>query len=110
MLLLVPISNNWQSYFVKSCRLQTIDINVIFSDTNPQLDMNRGLCIRRTLWEDTAQKCHGVMKNYNCNLALADLNEVFQKRCLFINKFSVNVDGTVISCLHYHLTHQIKNG
>ena len=78
-------------------------------DTNHQKDMNRGLCIRRTLWEDTVKKCHGVMKNYNCNLALADLPEVFEKRCLFINKFSINVDGTVISCLHHHLTNIEKS-
>ena len=74
------------------------------SDTNSQLDMNRGLCIRRTLWEDTVKNCHGVMKNYNCNLAFADLPEVLERRCLFLNKFSVEVDGSIIACLHYHLT------
>jgi hypothetical protein len=66
--------------------------------------MNNGLCVRRTLWEDTVRHCHGAMKRYNCNLAMADLPEALEKRCLFLNKFGVDIDGTVITCLHQHLT------
>ena len=66
--------------------------------------MNRGLCVRRTLWEDTVKQCHGRMKRYICNLSLEDFPEVFEKNCLFLNKFGVDVDGSAITCLYQHLT------
>ena len=74
------------------------------SDTNPFNDYTNGLCIRRTLWEDTVKYCHGKIKRYICNLATADFPEVFEQKCLFLNKFSIEVDGTAVSCLHHYLT------
>jgi len=43
------------------------------SDKRPNLDLTHGLCVRRTLWEESVRQCHGRMKRYICNLALADL-------------------------------------
>ena len=77
----------------------------VVQDTDLTLDYTQGICIRRTLWEDTVNYCHGKIKRYICNLALADFPEVFEHKCLFLNKFSVEVDGTAITCLHHHLTH-----
>ena len=76
----------------------------VVQDTDLTQDYTQGICIRRTLWEDTVKYCHGKIKRYICNLALADFPEVFEQKCLFLNKFSVEVDGTAITCLHHHLT------
>ena len=76
----------------------------VVQDTDLTQDYTQGICIRRTLWEDTVKYCHGKIKRYICNLALADFPEVFEHKCLFLNKFSVEVDGTAITCLHHHLT------
>ena len=76
----------------------------VVQDQDLTEDYTQGICIRRTLWEDTVKYCHGKIKRYICNLALADFPEVFEQKCLFLNKFSVEVDGTAITCLHHHLT------
>ena len=79
-------------------------VNIFFTDKSATLDMNRGLCVRRTLWEDTVKQCHGRMKRYICNLSLGDFPEAFEKNCLFLNKFGVDIDGSAITCLYQHLT------
>ena len=45
-----------------------------------------------------------MMKRHLCNLDLKDLPEVYEKVCLFINKFDLSTDSKIVSCLHEHLT------
>ncbi len=78
-------------------------------DKNPEADYTYGICSRRTLWQDTIRHCHGKMKRYNCNLALADLPEALERHCLFLNKFGLEVDGSVVTCLYEHLTSGLVN-
>ena len=45
-----------------------------------------------------------MMKRHLCNLDFKDLPEVYEKVCLFINKFDLSTDSKIVSCLHEHLT------
>ena len=44
------------------------------------------------------------MKRHLCNLDLRDLPEVYERHCLFINKFDLSVDAKIVACLHEFLT------
>lgn len=72
-------------------------------------DFTHGFCARRTLWYFNRRHCYGVMKRHLCNLDLRDLPEVYEKQCLFINKFDLAVDARIVACLHEHLTNKIQN-
>ena len=98
-------------FFQTLCRIDQEAYNQtghIIQDKSPTVDMNRGLCVRRTLWEDTVRHCRGKMKRYICNLSIGDYPEALEKPCLFLNKFGLDVDGSAITCLYQHLTQQIK--
>lgn len=73
-------------------------------DKNLHNDYTQGLCARRTLWYYNKRVCHGQMKRHLCNLDLADLPEVYERVCLFINKFDLSVDARIVYCLYEYLT------
>lgn len=75
-----------------------------FSVVDKRRDFTHGLCTRRTLWYFNRRNCFGVMKRHLCNLDLRDLPEVYEKKCLFINKFDLAVDARIVACLHEFLT------
>ena len=77
---------------------------IIFSVVDKKRDFTHGLCARRTLWYFNRRNCYGVMKRHLCNLDLRDLPEVYEKHCLFINKFDLSVDAKIVACLHEFLT------
>ena len=73
-------------------------------------DYTHGICSRRTLWYFLKKNCFGMMKRHLCNLDLKDLPEVYEKVCLFINKFDLSTDSKIVSCLHEHLTSYDSSG
>ncbi len=78
-------------------------------DKNPDLDFTQGICVRRTLWEESVRKCHGQMKRYICNFALNDLPEAMEKNCLFLNKFDLEVDPSAATCMYQHWINTAKS-
>ena len=88
-----------QSYVLGVSKFQ-----IIFSVVDKKRDFTHGLCARRTLWYFNRRNCYGVMKRHLCNLDLRDLPEVYERLCLFINKFDLSVDAKIVACLHEFLT------
>lgn len=76
----------------------------MFLDVDKKYDYTHGICARRTLWYFNRKHCFGVMKRHLCNLDLRDLPEVYERNCLFINKFDLSVDARIVDCLHQFLT------
>ena len=65
------------------------------------------LCPRKTLWNYATEYCYGQNRRWMCNLGFRDLNQIYsphQPRCLFINKFDLNVDSRPVLCLREHFT------
>ena len=84
--------------------LGDFEFQIIFSVVDKKRDFTHGLCARRTLWYFNRRNCYGVMKRHLCNLDLRDLPEVYERHCLFINKFDLSVDAKIVACLHEFLT------
>lgn len=81
--------------------------NSFAHSTNLDVNMNTdlGICVRKSLWTEEYDKCHGQVKRGICNLNLGDLPAIFKSGCLFANKFDLmSSDSRVVKCVHEYLT------
>jgi hypothetical protein len=47
---------------------------MFLSDKNPESDYSHGLCVRRTLWEESVRQCHGRDQCYDSENIFAEKN------------------------------------
>jgi len=64
-------------------------------------DTTQGICPRYSNWNATL--CHGLMKRWICNFALDDIPKAIESKCLWINKFDLNVDPLAVHCTREYL-------
>ena len=71
-----------------------------------EADYYHDICPKYVNWQNQNYTCQGSWRHTVCNFGVKDLGRVQASKCLFANKFNLDVDKNAVL---YHFQHVLNN-
>ena len=71
-----------------------------------EADYYHDICPKYVNWQNQNYTCQGSWMHTVCNFGVKDLGRVQASKCLFANKFNLDVDKNAVL---YHFLHVLNN-